>query len=151
MAELDARRTEMRNNAARGVQSQYRTHVAREQFLVLRDASICLQSFVRGKTSQYGLWNKMHAHRGTVEPWIYTKIIFFSITARLACKQHEFLRQQAAALRIQKTTRWYFAWKTYCQLRLSAVTLQAGVRAMAARNEFNFRKRNKASIRIQVV
>lgn len=55
MAELDARRTEMRNNAARGVQSQYRTHVAREQFLVLRDASICLQSFVRGKTSQYGL------------------------------------------------------------------------------------------------
>ncbi|KAG2591196.1 hypothetical protein PVAP13_5NG441680 [Panicum virgatum] len=116
MAELDARRTEMRNNAARGVQSQYRTHVAREQFLVLRDTSVCLQSFVR---------------------------------ARLACKQHEFLRQQAAALRIQKTTRWYFAWKTYCQLRLSAVTLQAGVRAMAARNEFNFRKRNKASVRIQ--
>ncbi|TKW16381.1 hypothetical protein SEVIR_5G297100v4 [Setaria viridis] len=116
MAELDARRTEMRNNAARGVQSQYRTHVAREQFLVLRDASICLQSFVR---------------------------------ARLACKQHEFLRQQAAALRIQKTTRWYFAWKTYCQLRLSAVTLQAGLRAMAARNEFNFRKRNKASVHIQ--
>ncbi|XP_025817051.1 myosin-17-like isoform X8 [Panicum hallii] len=116
MADLDARRTEMRNYAARGVQSQYRTHVAREQFLVLRDASICLQSFVR---------------------------------ARLACKQHEFLRQQAAALRIQKTTRWYFAWKTYCQLRLSAVTLQAGVRAMAARNEFNFRKRNKASVRIQ--
>jgi myosin-5 len=118
MADLDARRTEMRNYAARGVQSQYRTHVAREQFLLLRDASICLQSFVR---------------------------------ARLACKQHEFLRQQAAALRIQKTTRWYFAWKTYCQLRLSAVTLQAGVRAMAARNEFNFRKRNKASVRIQVV
>ncbi|CAO2197862.1 unnamed protein product [Urochloa humidicola] len=116
MAELDARRTEMRNNAARGVQSQYRTHIAREQFLVLRDASICLQSFVR---------------------------------ARLACKQHEFLRQQAAALRIQKTTRWYFAWKTYCQLRLSAVTLQAGLRAMAARNEFNFRKRNKASVHIQ--
>ncbi|CAO2171232.1 unnamed protein product [Urochloa humidicola] len=116
MAELDARRTEMRNNAARGVQSQYRTHVAREQFLVLRDASICLQSFVR---------------------------------ARLACKQHEFLRQQAAALRIQKTTRWFFAWKTYCQLRLSAVTLQAGLRAMAARNEFNFRKRNKASVHIQ--
>ncbi|WVZ69084.1 hypothetical protein U9M48_017928 [Paspalum notatum var. saurae] len=116
MAELDARRTEMRNNAARGVQSQFRTHVAREQFLVLRDASICLQSFVR---------------------------------ARLACKQHEFLRQQAAALRIQKNTRWYFAWKTYCQLRWSAITLQAGLRAMAACNEFNFRKKNKASLHIQ--
>jgi myosin-5 len=53
MAELDARRTEMRNNAARGVQSQFRTHVAREQFLVLRDASICLQSLVRGKLFLY--------------------------------------------------------------------------------------------------
>ncbi|XP_066306851.1 myosin-17-like isoform X3 [Miscanthus floridulus] len=116
MAELDARRTEMRNNAARGVQSQFRTHVAREQFLVLRDTSICLQSFVR---------------------------------ARLACKQHEFLRQQAAALRIQKNARWYFAWKTYYQLRLSAITLQAGLRAMAARNEFTFRKKNKASVHIQ--
>jgi myosin V len=49
MAELDARRTEVQNNAARGVQSQFRTHVAREQFIILRNASICLQSFVRGK------------------------------------------------------------------------------------------------------
>ena len=47
MAELDARRTEVRNTAARGVQSQLRTHVAREQFLILRNASVCLQSFVR--------------------------------------------------------------------------------------------------------
>ncbi|XP_020405112.1 myosin-17 isoform X6 [Zea mays] len=116
MADLDARRTEMRNNAAKGVQSQFRTHVAREQFLVLRDTSIYLQSFVR---------------------------------ARLACKQHEFLRQQAAALRIQKNARWYFAWKTYYQLRLSAITLQAGLRSMAARNEFTFRKKNKASVHIQ--
>jgi myosin V len=53
MAELDGRRTEMRNSAARGLQSQFRTHVAREQFLVLRDTSICLQSFVRGKLFPY--------------------------------------------------------------------------------------------------
>ncbi|VAH62550.1 unnamed protein product [Triticum turgidum subsp. durum] len=49
MAELDARRTEVRNTAARGVQSQLRTHVAREQFLILRNASVCLQSFVRAR------------------------------------------------------------------------------------------------------
>ncbi|KAK3165261.1 hypothetical protein QOZ80_1AG0030990 [Eleusine coracana subsp. coracana] len=116
MAELDARRTEVRNNAARGVQSQFRTHVAREQFLILQNASICLQSFVR---------------------------------ARLACKLYEFLRQQEAALKIQKNTRWFFAWKTYCQQRSAAITLQTGLRAMAARNEFNFRKQNKASIHIQ--
>uniref|UniRef100_A0A0E0N1L6 Myosin motor domain-containing protein n=1 Tax=Oryza rufipogon TaxID=4529 RepID=A0A0E0N1L6_ORYRU len=116
MAELDARRTEVRNNAARGVQGQFRTHVAREQFLILRNASVCLQSFVR---------------------------------ARLACKLHECLRREAAAIKIQKNIRCYFAWRTYSQLRLSAITLQTGLRAMAALKEFMFRKQNKATTHIQ--
>ncbi|AQK88036.1 Myosin family protein with Dil domain [Zea mays] len=47
MAELDARRTEVRNKAAITVQSRFRTHVAREQFLALRMTSISFQSFVR--------------------------------------------------------------------------------------------------------
>uniref|UniRef100_A0A0E0C753 Myosin motor domain-containing protein n=1 Tax=Oryza meridionalis TaxID=40149 RepID=A0A0E0C753_9ORYZ len=47
MAELDARRTEVQNRAARAVQSRFRTHVAREQFLMLRNTSISFQSFVR--------------------------------------------------------------------------------------------------------
>ncbi|XP_040375913.1 myosin-17-like isoform X4 [Oryza brachyantha] len=116
MAELDARRTEVRNNAARGVQSQFRTYVAREQFLILRDSSVCLQSFVR---------------------------------ARLACKLHECLRRQAAAIKIQKNIRCYFAWRTYSQLRMSATTLQTGLRTMAALKEFMFRKQNKATTHIQ--
>nr|AGT17069.1 hypothetical protein SHCRBa_198_P02_F_140 [Saccharum hybrid cultivar R570] len=45
MAELDARRTEVRNKAAIDVQSRFRTHVAREQFLALRMTSISFQSF----------------------------------------------------------------------------------------------------------
>jgi myosin-5 len=49
MAELDARRTGVRNKAAIAVQSRFRTHVAREQFLALRMTSISFQSFVRGK------------------------------------------------------------------------------------------------------
>jgi hypothetical protein len=72
------------------------------------------------------------------------------IAARLACKLHGFLRQQAAALKIQKNIRCYFARRTYSQLCLSAITLQTGLRTMAARNEFNARNQNKASIQIQV-
>lgn len=72
------------------------------------------------------------------------------IAARLACKLHGFLRQQAAALKIQKNIRCYFARRTYSQLCLSAITLQTGLRTMAARNEFNSRNQNKASIHIQV-
>jgi myosin V len=78
MADLDARRTEMRNNAAKGVQSQFRTHVAREQFLVLRDTSIYLQSFVRGKLFPYSPGCKMHAYGVIVEPCTYTKIFIFN-------------------------------------------------------------------------
>lgn len=55
MAELDARRTEVQNRAARAVQSRFRTHVAREQFLMLRNTSISFQSFVRGKVELDGL------------------------------------------------------------------------------------------------
>ncbi|XP_015693143.1 myosin-9-like isoform X2 [Oryza brachyantha] len=47
MAELDARRTEVHTRAARAVQSRFRTHVAREQFLILRNTSISFQSLVR--------------------------------------------------------------------------------------------------------
>ena len=49
MTELDAGRTEVRNKAAIAVQSRFRTHVAREQFLALHMTSISFQSFVRGK------------------------------------------------------------------------------------------------------
>uniref|UniRef100_A0A0D9WJ44 Myosin motor domain-containing protein n=1 Tax=Leersia perrieri TaxID=77586 RepID=A0A0D9WJ44_9ORYZ len=47
MAELDARRTEVQNRAARAVQSRFRTHVARQKFLMLRNTSVSFQSFVR--------------------------------------------------------------------------------------------------------
>jgi len=47
MAELDARRTEVRNKAAIAIQNRFHTHVAREQFLALRMTSISFQSFVR--------------------------------------------------------------------------------------------------------
>ena len=48
MAELDARRTEVRSKAARAVQSRFRTHVARQRFLTMRNKSVDLQSIVRG-------------------------------------------------------------------------------------------------------
>lgn len=75
---------------------------------------------------------------------------FLLIAARLACKLHECLRREAAAIKIQKNIRCYFAWRTYSQLRLSAITLQTGLRTMAALKEFMFRKQNKATTHIQV-
>ena len=48
MAELDARRAEVLGNAARVIQRQIRTHIARKEFIALRQAAICLQSNLRG-------------------------------------------------------------------------------------------------------
>ncbi|TQD69492.1 hypothetical protein C1H46_044975 [Malus baccata] len=48
MAELDARRAEVLGNAARTIQRQIRTYVARKEFFALRKAAIQLQSYVRG-------------------------------------------------------------------------------------------------------
>lgn len=68
----------------------------------------------------------------------------------LACKLHVFLRKQAAVLHIQKSYRCYFAWKTYSELCSSAITLQTGLRAFGAYNEYIIRKQNKASTYVQV-
>lgn len=50
MAELDARRAEVLNNAAKVLQRRIRTHIARNQFVALREAAISLQSSCRGET-----------------------------------------------------------------------------------------------------
>nr|GLL40073.1 myosin-17-like isoform X2 [Ipomoea trifida] len=67
----------------------------------------------------------------------------------LACKLYEQSRREAAAIKIQKSFRCFVAWKSYSTLRHSAITLQTGMRAMVARDEFRFRKQTKASIEIQ--
>ena len=48
MAELDARRAEVLGNAARIIQRQIRTYIARKEFVALRKAAIMLQSHWRG-------------------------------------------------------------------------------------------------------
>lgn len=48
MAELDARRAEVLGNAARKIQRQTRTYIARKEFILLRNAAVILQSFLRG-------------------------------------------------------------------------------------------------------
>lgn len=48
MAELDARRAEVLNSAAKTIQRRIRTHYAQKRFIALREAAIVLQSGWRG-------------------------------------------------------------------------------------------------------
>lgn len=54
-------------------------------------------------------------------------------------------------MKIQKHVRKYESRKSYNKLHASVLTLQTALRAIAARKEFNYRKRTKASTIIQVI
>ena len=53
MAELDARRAEVLNNAAKTIQGRIRTHYARKRFIALRKATIVVQSLWRGDSLEH--------------------------------------------------------------------------------------------------
>lgn len=74
----------------------------------------------------------------------------FIFAAQLARKQYEQMRREAASIRIQKHQRAHMARKSYTTLKASAIVIQTGLRAMAARNEFRFRRRTKAAAIVQV-
>jgi len=73
-----------------------------------------------------------------------------TIVGKLARKLYEHMKMEAAAIQIQKYLRGYQARKIYVKLRFPAILVQTGFRAMAARNEYRFRRQSKAAIIIQV-
>lgn len=60
------------------------------------------------------------------------------------------MRREAASIRIQKHARAHTARMHYTSLQASAIVIQSGLRAMAARDEYRFRRKTKAAIRVQV-
>lgn len=71
-------------------------------------------------------------------------------TAKLARKLFEHMRREAASIRVQKHARAHRVRKYYTELQASALVIQTGLRAMAARDEYRRRRRAKAATIIQV-
>ena len=61
------------------------------------------------------------------------------------------MRREAACLKIQKDLRMCVASKAYKRLLSSAVTIQSGLRGMAARHELDFRRQTRAAVVLQVI
>jgi len=61
------------------------------------------------------------------------------------------MRREAASLRIQTALRMHLAQKAYQESCCAAVSIQTGMRGMAARSEIRFRRQTKAAIIIQVL
>ena len=80
-----------------------------------------------------------------------TSFHFLPCTAQLARKLYEYMRKEAASIRVQKHVRAHTARKSYMNLQASAIAIQTGLRAMTARNEHRQRRRNKAATKVQVI
>lgn len=72
------------------------------------------------------------------------------IVGELTRRVYEGRRKESASLRIQRDWRMHVARAAYKKLHFSAISIQTGMRGMAARNELRFRRQTKAAIVIQV-
>ncbi|CAN6327466.1 unnamed protein product [Urochloa humidicola] len=150
MAELDARRTEVRSKAARAIQSRFRTHVAREQFLVLRKTSISFQSFVRVILAckirlflrkQAAALHIQKSYRCYFAWKSYSELRSSAITLQAglrsfgAYKEYIVRKQNRASVHLQAQWRCHRDYSYYRKMKRSVLIYQCAWRRRVARGE----------------
>ncbi|KAB1209380.1 Myosin-17 [Morella rubra] len=150
MAELDARRAEVIGNAARIVQRQSRTYLARKEFLVLRKAAIQLQSCLRGilarklyenvRRQAAALMIQKNFRRYMVRQsylnlWLSATALQTGLRAMTARNEFRFRKQSKAAITVQTRLRCHIAFSYYKRLQKAALVTQCGWRQRIARRE----------------
>ncbi|KAG6769940.1 hypothetical protein POTOM_025607 [Populus tomentosa] len=150
MAELDARRTEVLGNAARTIQRQIRTYIARKEFISLRRAAFHLQSHCRGVSARKlyeGLRQEAAALKIQKNFRLYTARKAYltlclsaislqtGLRAMTARNEFRFRKQTKAAIIIQAKLRHHIAYSYYKRLQKAALVSQCGWRQRVARRE----------------
>ncbi|KAE8038143.1 hypothetical protein FH972_010683 [Carpinus fangiana] len=150
MAELDARRTEVLANAARRIQRQIRTHLARKEFITLRRSTINVQKLWRAQLARklYECMRKEAASiriqkhvRAHADRKSYTKLVASAIViqtgsrAMAARNEYRYRRRTKATTSIQTQWRRFQALSGYKQQKKATLTLQCLWRARIARKE----------------
>lgn len=150
MAELDARRTEVLGRAAKTIQRQIRTYIARKEFILLRKAAIQLQSCWRG-LSACKLYEQLRQEAAAVKiqkdfrSFIATKnyqtlrlsaiTLQTGLRAMTARDEFRFRKQTKAAVCIQTRFRCHREYSYYKSLQRAALITQCGWRQRVARRE----------------
>ncbi|THU70584.1 hypothetical protein C4D60_Mb08t26540 [Musa balbisiana] len=150
MAELDARRAEVLGKAARTIQRQIRTYIARKDFLKLRKAAIHLQSLWRGRLA-LKLYEYMRREAAAVKIQknlhqyfarkLYTTlrssaiILQTGLRAMTARDDFRFKRQTKASICIQARWRCHRDYSYYKRLQKATLTYQCAWRQRLARKE----------------
>ncbi|CAL9157727.1 myosin-17-like [Musa acuminata AAA Group] len=150
MAELDARRAEVLGRAARTIQRQIRTYIARKDFLKLRKAAIHLQSLWRGRLA-CKLYEYMRREAAAVKIQknlrqyfarkLYTTlrssaiILQTGLRAMTARDDFRFKRQTKASICIQARWHCHRDYSYYKRLQKATLTYQCAWRQRLARKE----------------
>ncbi|XP_042054026.1 myosin-11-like [Salvia splendens] len=150
MAELDARRTEVLSSAAIIIQQRRRTHIARKRFIAVREASIRLQSFCRGRLACdrfVGMKTEAAAlkvQRNTLK-FLARKaynalqrsvlVIQTGLRSMDAHKKFRYLKRTKAATIIQTQCRSHRASSYYKKLKKGAIVGQCQWRGRVAKRE----------------
>ncbi|KAK3220431.1 hypothetical protein Dsin_014401 [Dipteronia sinensis] len=155
MAELDARRSEVLGNAARTIQRQSRTYIARKEFISLRNAAVILQSYLRGDAARK-LYEQLRREAAALKiqknfrlyiaRTSYLTVRSAAITlqtglrAMVARNEFRFREQTKAAIIIQAHWRGHEAYSYYKRLQRAVIVSQCGWRCRVARREFRMLK-----------
>ncbi|KAG6772033.1 hypothetical protein POTOM_023429 [Populus tomentosa] len=160
MAELDARRTEVLGNAARTIQRQIRTYIARKEFISLRRAAFHLQSHCRGVSARKlyeGLrqeaaalkiqknFRRYTARKAYLTLCLSAISLQTGLRAMTARNEFRFRKQTKAAIIIQAKLRHHIAYSYYKRLQKAALVSQCGWRQRVARRELRKLKMVKSN------
>ncbi|WCJ42738.1 Myosin-17 [Euphorbia peplus] len=150
MAELDARRAEVLGNAARTIQRQMRTYIARKEFIAIRRAAIHLQSHCRGVLARKSFeqlrreaaalkiqknFRLYTARKSYLAIYLSAIMIQTGLRAMTARDAFRFRKQTKAAIAIQAQLRCHIAYSYYKRLQKAALASQCGWRQRVARRE----------------
>ncbi|XP_023645044.1 myosin-5 isoform X2 [Capsella rubella] len=155
MAELDARRSEVLGNAARVIQRQFRTCIARKNFRSIRNAAIVLQSFLRGEIARE-VHKKLRIEAAALrfqknfrryidrKSFVTTKsstiVLQTGLRAMIARSEFRLRRQTNAAIVLQAHWRGRQAYSYYTRLQKAAIVTQCAWRCRLARRELRMLK-----------
>ncbi|PWZ32837.1 Myosin-17 [Zea mays] len=150
MADLDARRAEVLGRAARIIQRQIRTYIARKQFAELKRSATQLQSFVRGtlarklyecmrqEAAAVKIQKNMRRHKAR-ESYLQLQAAAITLQTGLramsARKEFRFRKETKAAVHIQAQWRRHRDYSHYKNLQGAALTYQCAWRQRLARRE----------------
>ncbi|KAL8040274.1 hypothetical protein ABFX02_10G087500 [Erythranthe guttata] len=155
MAELDTRRSEVLGNAARTIQRQIRTYIARKEFVSLRYAAIKLQSCWRA-ISACEFYAELRRESASLKiqknfrRYIARKSyltlqdsavrVQAGMRAMIARTEFRFRKQTKASIKIQAQWRGHREYSYYKNLQKAAVVTQCGWRGRVARRELRMLK-----------